>query len=85
MNESDLILDEFLIEAGEIFDQLDLDFVALEKNTTDRKRIGSIFRAMHSLKGSSRFCAFRRLEHLTHHAESLLGEVREGAPSLVLA
>ena len=82
MNESDLILDEFLIEAGEIFDQLDLDFVALEKNTTDRKRIGSIFRAMHSLKGSSRFCAFRRLEHLTHHAESLLGEVREGAIAL---
>lgn len=82
MNETDLILDEFLIEAGEIFDQLDLDFVALERNTTDRKLIGSIFRAMHSLKGSSRFCAFRRLERLTHYAESLLGEVREGQLAL---
>lgn len=82
MSDNDLILDEFLIEAGEIFDQLDLDFVALEKNSTDRKLIGSIFRAMHSLKGSSRFCAFRRLERLTHYAESLLGEVREGSIAL---
>ena len=78
MENNDQILDEFLIEAQEIFDQLDLDFVMLEKNPTDQKLVGSIFRAMHTLKGSSGFFSFRRLEKVTHAGESLMSKVREG-------
>jgi two-component system chemotaxis sensor kinase CheA len=66
MSSNDSILDEFLIEANEIFDQLDLDYVELEKDPQSTKLIGKIFRAMHTLKGSSRFFSYLRLEKLAH-------------------
>ncbi|WP_353428153.1 chemotaxis protein CheW [Polynucleobacter sp. MWH-UH19D] len=82
MDNNDQILDEFLLEAQEIFDQLDLDFVALEQNPDDKKLVGNIFRAMHTLKGSSGFFAFHRLEKVAHAGESLLSKVRDGALAL---
>jgi len=78
MDNNDQILDEFLLEAGEIFDQLDLDFVQLEQTPEDKKLIGNIFRAMHTLKGSSGFFAFHRLEKVAHAGESLLSKLRDG-------
>jgi two-component system, chemotaxis family, sensor kinase CheA len=78
MDNNDQILDEFLLEAGEIFDQLDLDFVQLEQTPDDKKLIGNIFRAMHTLKGSSGFFAFHRLEKVAHAGESLLSKLRDG-------
>jgi len=82
MDNNDQILDEFLLEAGEIFDQLDLDFVQLEKTPEDKKLIGNIFRAMHTLKGSSGFFAFHRLEKVAHAGESLLSKLRDGVFTL---
>lgn len=82
MDNNDQILDEFLLEAQEIFDQLDLDFVALEQNPDDKKLVGNIFRAMHTLKGSSGFFAFHRLEKVAHSGESLLSKIRDGALTL---
>jgi two-component system chemotaxis sensor kinase CheA len=82
MDNNDQILDEFLLEAGEIFDQLDLDFVQLEQTPEDKKLIGNIFRAMHTLKGSSGFFAFHRLEKVAHAGESLLSKLRDGALTL---
>lgn len=82
MDNNDQILDEFLLEAQEIFDQLDLDFVALEQNPVDKKLVGNIFRAMHTLKGSSGFFAFHRLEKVAHSGESLLSKIRDGALTL---
>ena len=82
MDNNDQILDEFLLEAGEIFDQLDLDFVQLEQTPEDKKLIGNIFRAMHTLKGSSGFFAFHRLEKVAHAGESLLSKLRDGAFTL---
>ena len=82
MDNNDQILDEFLLEAQEIFDQLDLDFVALEQNPDDKKLVGNIFRAMHTLKGSSGFFAFHRLEKVAHSGESLLSKIRDGALAL---
>jgi len=79
MGNNDQILDEFLLEAQEIFDQLDLDFVELEQNPDDKKLVGNIFRAMHTLKGSSGFFAFHRLEKVAHSGESLLSKIRDGA------
>ena len=78
MDNNDQILDEFLLEAGEIFDQLDIDFVQLEQTPADKKLIGNIFRAMHTLKGSSGFFAFHRLEKVAHAGESLLSKLRDG-------
>jgi two-component system chemotaxis sensor kinase CheA len=82
MDNNDQILDEFLLEAQEIFDQLDLDFVALEQNPDDKKLVGNIFRAMHTLKGSSGFFAFHRVEKVAHAGESLLSKIRDGALAL---
>jgi len=82
MDNNDQILDEFLLEAQEIFDQLDLDFVALEQNPDDKKLVGNIFRAMHTLKGSSGFFAFHRLEKVAHAGESLLSKIRDGVLAL---
>lgn len=79
MGNNDQILDEFLLEAQEIFDQLDLDFVELEQNPDDKKLVGNIFRAMHTLKGSSGFFAFHRLEKVAHSGESLLSKIRDSA------
>jgi len=79
MANSDQFLEEFLLEAEEIFDQLDQAFVLLEKNPEDKKLVGNIFRALHTLKGSSGFFSFRRIERVAHAGESLLGKIREGS------
>ena len=76
------ILSEFTIEAREILDRLDEDFTSFEQNPTDTKLIGNIFRALHTLKGSSGFFAFKRLEKISHAGESLLGKLRDGQLSL---
>jgi len=73
------ILEEFLLETQEIFDQLDIDLVRMEQEPRNDKLLASIFRAMHTIKGSSGFFAFRRLEKVAHAAESLLTKLREGA------
>ena len=77
MNDDDILV-EFIVEAREILDQLDLDFVQLEITPEDKKLVGNIFRAMHTLKGSSGFFAFKRLEKVSHAGESLLGKIRDG-------
>jgi len=82
MDNTDDILVEFIIEAREILDQLDLDFVLLEKTPDDKKLVGNIFRAIHTLKGSSGFFAFKRLEKVTHAGETLLGKIRDGSLAL---
>jgi len=81
MNDDDILV-EFIIEAREILDQLDLDFVQLEITPDDKKLVGNIFRAMHTLKGSSGFFAFKRLEKVSHAGESLLGKIRDGQLTL---
>ena len=82
MDNTDDILVEFIIEAREILDQLDMDFVLLEKTPDDKKLVGNIFRAIHTLKGSSGFFAFKRLEKVTHAGETLLGKIRDGSLEL---
>jgi two-component system, chemotaxis family, sensor kinase CheA len=84
MENFDEILTEFALEAREILDQLDSDFVLLEVSPTDKKLIGNIFRGLHTLKGSSGFFSFKRLEKISHAGESLLGKIRDGQLSLDL-
>ena len=82
MENNDEILAEFILEAREILDLLDGDFVRLEQSPDDKKLIGNIFRALHTLKGSSGFFAFKRLEKISHAGESLLGKIRDGQINL---
>jgi two-component system, chemotaxis family, sensor kinase CheA len=72
------IVGEFLMESHENLDQIDRDLVDLEQNPASRELISRIFRAIHTIKGTSGFLAFGRLEKLAHAGESLLSRLRDG-------
>lgn len=79
MERLDDIVKEFLVESHENLDQLDKDLMALEDAPDDRNRLSSIFRTIHTIKGTSGFLAFPKLEHITHVGENLLVLLRDGA------
>lgn len=74
----DDIVKEFLIESHENLDRLDSEFVALEKNPDDKELLSSIFRTIHTIKGTCGFLDFPKLEKLTHAGETLLSRLRDG-------
>ena len=78
MDDQDDIVREFLVESYENLDQLDCDLVSLEKNPRDRERLASVFRAIHTIKGTCGFLAFPKLEAVAHAGESLLSRLRDG-------
>ncbi len=82
MNEMDEIVHEFLVESHENLDQLDQDLVALEQEPDSRLLLGSVFRTIHTIKGTSGFLAFGTLEKLTHVGEGLLSHLRDGRMAL---
>jgi two-component system chemotaxis sensor kinase CheA len=57
---------------------MDLELLELEKST-DPELVKSIFRVMHTIKGSAGFLGLSKLEKLTHAAENLLSKIREGS------
>ena len=78
MDEFDEIVREFLVESYENLDQLDRDLVALEQEPDAHPLLQSIFRTIHTIKGTSGFLAFGKLEVLTHAGEGLLSRLRDG-------
>ncbi len=70
------ILEDFLIEAFELVDQIDQDLVELENNPEDLDLLNRIFRVAHTVKGSSSFLNFDVLTRLTHHMEDVLNKAR---------
>jgi two-component system, chemotaxis family, sensor kinase CheA len=76
------IVGEFLMESHENLDQIDRDLVALEQEPDSRDLISRIFRAIHTIKGTSGFLAFGRLEKLAHAGESLLSRLRDGVQAV---
>jgi two-component system chemotaxis sensor kinase CheA len=74
----DDIVREFIIESTENLDQLDRDLISLEKSPTSKELLGSIFRAVHTVKGTTGFLGFSKLESVAHAGESLLSRLREG-------
>jgi two-component system chemotaxis sensor kinase CheA len=78
----DDIVREFLLESGENLDRLDRELVGLEKDPGNRETLSSIFRTIHTIKGTCGFLAFGKLESVAHAGESLLSLLREGAIEL---
>ena len=72
------ILEDFLVEAFELIEQLDQNLVELEARPEDKELLNSIFRVAHTIKGSSSFLNFDVLTHLTHHMEDVLNKARHG-------
>src|SRR5688500_5476040 len=84
MDEDAEIIAEFLVESHENLDQLDRDLVELEQQPGSRELLSSIFRTIHTIKGTSGFLAFGRLEQLTHVGETLLSRLRDGEQEMTL-
>ena len=78
MDEFQEILQDFLVEAFELIEQLDQDLVELESNPEDLELLNGIFRVAHTVKGASSFLNFDVLTHLTHHMEDVLNKARHG-------
>ena len=78
MGDMDDIIREFLVESNENLDQLDRDLVTLEKDPTAREVLASIFRTIHTIKGTTGFLGFSRLESVAHVGENLLSSLRDG-------
>ncbi len=78
----DELIKEFVQESTENLDRLDQDFVKLESDPNNLELLKSIFRAIHTVKGTCGFLGFTRLEALTHAGESLLSLLREGELTL---
>ena len=78
MGEFDDVIAEFLIESREGLDSLDRDLVALEETPDNRELLARIFRCFHTVKGTSGFLGFGKLEKLTHAGENLLSKMRDG-------
>jgi chemotaxis protein histidine kinase CheA len=78
MGDMDDIVRDFLVESNENLDQLDRDLVSLEKDPTARDILASVFRTIHTIKGTTGFLGFARLESVTHAGENLLSSLRDG-------
>ncbi|MCX8506966.1 MAG: Hpt domain-containing protein, partial [Alphaproteobacteria bacterium] len=75
----DDLLSEFLTETNENISVLDSELVKLERNPNDPELLGSIFRLVHTIKGTCGFLGLPRLEKVAHAAENVLGMFRDGS------
>ncbi|QKG28561.1 hybrid sensor histidine kinase/response regulator [Campylobacter sp. RM16187] len=77
MDDMKEILEDFLVEAFELVEQIDHDLIELESNPEDLELLNRIFRVAHTVKGSSSFLNFDILTKLTHHMEDVLNKARK--------
>jgi two-component system chemotaxis sensor kinase CheA len=72
------ILDSFIVETREILERLGQELLELEKRPTDSELHNSIFRAVHTIKGTSSFLGFEQITTLAHKSEDVLNKIRRG-------
>ncbi|MHB1272103.1 MAG: chemotaxis protein CheA [Rhodanobacter sp.] len=72
------LLQDFLVEAGELVQRLGEQLVELESTPDDTELLNAVFRAFHTVKGGAGFLAAEPMVLLCHHAEDLLNEARNG-------
>jgi two-component system chemotaxis sensor kinase CheA len=77
MDDMQEIIEDFLVEAFELVDQMDSDLIELENSPEDIELLNRIFRVAHTVKGSSSFLNFDVLTELTHHMEDVLNKARK--------
>ncbi|MBN2073289.1 MAG: chemotaxis protein CheA, partial [Actinobacteria bacterium] len=67
---------DFLVESRELIENVDQELVALEQNPSDPGLLNSIFRAVHTIKGTSSFIGLTDIFEFTHEVESILNRLR---------
>ena len=76
------ILQDFIVEAGEIIEKLDEQLVQIEKTPDDKELLNAIFRGFHTVKGGAGFLQLNSLVEVCHAAENLFDELRNGRISM---
>ena len=74
----DEILQDFLLEASEIVEQLGEQLVGLEKTPEDDELLNAIFRGFHTVKGGAGFLTITPLVDTCHRAEDVFNVLRQG-------
>ena len=72
------MIQEFLVESEELLQRMDQDMVTLESTPQDGELLNRIFRALHTIKGTSGFLGFEPVVKLSHRAEDVLNALRKG-------
>ena len=70
------LLESFIVESTEIFDKLGPDLLELETNTENAELHNRIFRAVHTIKGTSSFLGIEQVTELAHNFEDVLNKIR---------
>ena len=76
--EDEEIVQDFLVEAGEILEQLGEQLVSLEQSPTDNELLNAVFRGFHTIKGGASFIALTALVEVCHVAEDVFNQLRQG-------
>lgn len=71
------IFDSFIVETREIFENLDIDLVELENKPSDKDLLNKVFRAFHTVKGTSGFLGLEKMTAITHRCEDILNKMRK--------
>ncbi len=74
----DEILQDFLVEAGELLEQLGEQLVELEKSPQDKDLLNAVFRNFHTVKGGAGFLGLDALVEVCHNAEDVFNLLRTG-------
>ncbi len=77
LDEMQEIVDDFLVESDELINSLDTNLVKLETTPGDLNLLNEIFRAAHTIKGTSSFLGFEHITTLTHRMEDILNKLRK--------
>ncbi len=72
------ILIDFVSEAQENLDTIEVSLIELEQDPTDSELINNIFRPFHTIKGVSGFLSLKKINRLSHTTENLLDSARSG-------
>lgn len=74
----DDILQDFLVEGGELLEQLGEQLVDLERRPQDKELLNAVFRGFHTVKGGAGFLNLTPLVEVCHHAEDVFNLLRQG-------
>lgn len=78
MNDDNEILQDFLVEAGEILEKLGEQLVDMESRPDDKDLLNAVFRGFHTIKGGASFLSLVPLVEVCHRAEDVFNILRQG-------
>ncbi len=76
--DSSALKNEFLVESFENLSSINEDLTRIEKDPQNKELLNKVYRTIHTMKGSASFLGYKSLQDITHCAENLLDDLREG-------